>query len=287
MPDRVLKQVGCEPDEQPPIAQDRRRDEPDVDVEVLGGGIGPLRAQRIARQHGQIDRLTTAQPLLSLGQRKQRVDQLLLLLVLLERLAARLPERVGIGPGVGENHLEQRARRRQRRAQLVRGVGHEPPLRVVGSLERAQHPPRHQPAQPARDQRHDGQRDRRLDLQVVQVGDSLPVADIPDRGLASGRLQGPLDVRRQFRERARRRTDRLIDVRLPDLGRPGGNGLALDEERLDTGIRGGVRHERVGDRQQHRAAGQEQPAVEQGEPPTNGGLGMTQPIQSHRPSPIR
>ena len=100
--------------------------------------------------HGQVERVSTVDPLFALGEREQRVDQLLLLLVLLERLATRLPERVGGALRVGDDHLEQRARGGQRGAQLMRGVRHEPSLRVIGPLERAQHPAGHEPAQAPR-----------------------------------------------------------------------------------------------------------------------------------------
>jgi hypothetical protein len=130
-------------------------------------------AQGVPDDHCEVDRLAPVDSLIALGQGEQRVDQLLLLLVLLERVAAGLPERLGCGLWIGDHHLEQRPRGGQRCAQLMRGVGHESPLRVVGPLERAQHPPGDQPAQPAGDQGHDGQRDRGLDLELVQVGDPL------------------------------------------------------------------------------------------------------------------
>jgi hypothetical protein len=285
VPDRVLEQVRHEADEQPPIAQDQRRGERDVEVQVLGDRIALVRAQRVARHHGQVYRLAVAEPLLPLSQREQRVDQLLLLLVFLERVAARFPEFVGGGGGVGDHHLEQRAGGGQRRAQLVRGVGHEASLRVIRPFERTQHPPRHHPAQASRDQRHDGQRDRRLDLEVVQIGAPLAVAHELDGGLAARRLQDPLDVGRQLRPRCRR-----VDLLPRHVRRAAGPScLALDGE-LRTGFQAQrrVRHEPVSDRQKRGAAGEEQTAVEQGEPPPDGRLGSTQAVQpAHRPFPIR
>ena len=44
----------------------------------------------------------------------------------------------GAEPAVPE-HLEVGAQRGERRAQLVRGVGHEPALRALGRLERLEH----------------------------------------------------------------------------------------------------------------------------------------------------
>jgi hypothetical protein len=253
---------------------------------LCGDRIGFVHAHRLAGDNGQVDRVAAAESLLSLGQREQRVDQLLLLLVLLERIATRIAERVGGGRGIGHDHLEQRAGGGQRRAQLVRGVGHEPSLRVIGPLERPQHSPGHQPAQAPRDQRHDGQRDRRLDLEVVQIGASLPAAEVSDRGLTAGRLQGPLNVRRHLRPRCRR-----VDHGIEPSGSCRGSGDVLTQHRdLRTGFQslGRARDERVGDRQERGAAGQEQAAVEQREPPPDGGLGMAQPIDpAHRPSPIR
>jgi hypothetical protein len=67
VPDRVLDQVRDEPGEQPPISHDRGGRERDVKVQVLGERLDFVRAQRIARHHGQVDRLATAQPLLALG----------------------------------------------------------------------------------------------------------------------------------------------------------------------------------------------------------------------------
>jgi hypothetical protein len=284
VPDRVLDQVRHEPGEQPAISHDRGRGERDVEVQVRGGRIDLVAAQRVAGHHGHIDRLATAQPLLPLSQGEQRVDQLLLLLVLLERVATGLPELCGGGRGVGDHHLEQRAGGGQRRAQLVRGVGDEAPLRVVGPFQRAQHPPGHHPAQPTRDQRHDRQRDRRLDLQVVQIGASLAAAHEPDGRLASRRLQGLLDPGRQLGEGFDWPIGgRLTDHVRRDLLGPSGEAGATRIE-----ARGGARDERVGDRQERGAAGQEQAAVEQREPPPDGGLGTTQAIDSvHRPSPIR
>src|SRR5262249_44455860 len=49
--------------------------------------------------------------------------------------------------------------------------------------------------------------------------------------------------------------------------------------------RGGVRDEPVRDRQQRGAAGQEQAAVQQGQPPAHRGLRVAQP--GHLPSPMR
>jgi hypothetical protein len=159
------------PHPQSPVAGHDSREQLDVELESFG--VGLVLAHRVSDDHGEVDQLVVAGSLLALGEREERVDQLLLLLVLLERVATRLPERLSRGLRIGDHHLEQRPRGGQRRAQLVRGVRDEPPLRVVGALERAQHPPRDQPAQPSGDQRHDRQRDRGLDLEMMQVGDPL------------------------------------------------------------------------------------------------------------------
>ena len=165
MLDGVLKQVRDEADQQPSVAgRDSGRQ---VHVESDVRGVGPVRAQRVPDHDRQVDGLSVGDPLLPLGEREERVDQLLLLLVLLERVAAGLAERLGCGARVGDDHLEQRARGGQRRAKLMRRVGHEPSLRVVGSLERAEHPSGHQPPEGSGEDRHDGQRDGRLDLQLV------------------------------------------------------------------------------------------------------------------------
>jgi hypothetical protein len=106
--DRVLKQVGHEAGEQPAVAQERGRCECDVEVQVLGGRVDLVGAYRVAGHDGQVDRVAAAQPLLPLSQSEQRVDQLLLLLVLLECVAARFPEFVGARGRIGDHHLEQR-----------------------------------------------------------------------------------------------------------------------------------------------------------------------------------
>jgi hypothetical protein len=66
-------------------------------------------AQRVARHRGQVDGLAVVDALFALSQREQRVDQLLLLLVLLERVATRFPEGFGGCLRVGDHHLEQGA----------------------------------------------------------------------------------------------------------------------------------------------------------------------------------
>ena len=77
--------------------------------------------------------------------------------------------------------------------ELVAGAGHgQPRMQVVfgdrpgggGHLpQRAQHPACHQPAQRDGDDGHDGQRDRRLSQQLVQLGRML------GRGLSSQSAQ--------------------------------------------------------------------------------------------------
>jgi hypothetical protein len=273
---RVLEQIRDQPDQQPPVARHDSRDQLDVEIETIG--VGLVLAQRVLDDHGKVDQLMVVDSLLALGEREQCVDQLFLLLVLLERVATRLPERLTCGVRVGDHHLEQRARGGQRRAQLVRRIGHEPPLRVVGLLERTQHPPRDEPAQSSRDQRHDGQRDRGLDLKMMQIGDPLASASELHGGLAGRRLQHTPDRGRQYLRRRVRLGPGRGDV--VQRTRP----ICLRE---DAGrIRGqrGVRDEPVGDGQQRGAAGQEQPAVEQGQSPSHGGLRVTKP--AHLPSPI-
>jgi hypothetical protein len=148
-----------------------------------------MRSQRLPRDCGKVDRLAGAEPALSLSEHEQGVDQVLLLLALLQGLPARFPERVRRRRRVGDDHLEQRADRGQRGAEFMRGVGHEPPLAIQRLLQGCQHAPGHDPAQTARDDDHDRQRDRRLDLELIQVGNALVLAPEPDRGLAVGRLQ--------------------------------------------------------------------------------------------------
>ena len=80
VPNRVLDQVRDEPGEQTPISHDRGGRKRDVEVQVLGERLDFVRAQRIARHHGEVDRLATPQPLLPLGEREEGIDQLLLLL---------------------------------------------------------------------------------------------------------------------------------------------------------------------------------------------------------------
>ena len=94
-----------------------------------GGGRRP-------RRRGRRDRsLATAIPRCPCASASSGVDQLLLLLSLVEHLHARVAEGVDGRGRVADDHLEHRPRRGQRRAQLVRGVGDEPPLRVERRLE--------------------------------------------------------------------------------------------------------------------------------------------------------
>jgi hypothetical protein len=103
---RVLEQVRDQPDEQPAITADHRGCECDVELEPGRGGLRPMRSQRVLRDCGQVDRLSRAEPALSLSEHEQGVDQVLLLLALLERLPARFPEGVGRRRRVGYDHLE-------------------------------------------------------------------------------------------------------------------------------------------------------------------------------------
>jgi hypothetical protein len=262
---RVLEQIRDQPDEKPPVARHDGGDE--LDVEFEPSFIDLVLAQGVPGDRGQVDRLATVDALVPLGEREQRVDQLLLLLVLLERVAAGLPERLRRGRRIGDHHFEQRPRGGQGGAQLVRGIGDESPLRVVGPLERAQHPTGDQPTQAPGDQRHDGQRDRGLDLEIVQVGDPLARAHVLDCRSAGRRRELTLDLGGHHLER---RDGRTLAGR-KDPARIGGHRV--------------VRDETVGDRQEHGAASKEQPAVEQGESPAHRGLRLAQP--GHRPSPMR
>jgi hypothetical protein len=117
--DRVLEQVRDQPDEEPAIAADHRGCECDVEFEPGRAGLRAMRSQRVPRDCGKVDRLTWAEPALSLSEHEQGVDQVLLLLVLLERLPAGFPERVGRRRRVGDDHLEQCADCRQRRAEFM------------------------------------------------------------------------------------------------------------------------------------------------------------------------
>ncbi len=74
MPNRVLEQIRCEPDQQAPVARHRRRDQIDVEIEWLGLAAGAVLAQRVADDRGEVDRLVAADSLLALGEREQRVD---------------------------------------------------------------------------------------------------------------------------------------------------------------------------------------------------------------------
>jgi hypothetical protein len=104
--DGVLEQVRDEPNQQAPVAGHDGRSQLDVELQLELAGIGLVFAQGVPGDHGKVDRLATVDSLLPLGEREQRVDQLLLLLVLLERLATRLAEAVRGGARVGDNHLE-------------------------------------------------------------------------------------------------------------------------------------------------------------------------------------
>jgi hypothetical protein len=237
-----------------------------------------MRSQRLLGDRREVDRFATVEPALSLSEHEQGVDQLLLLLALLKRLPARFPERLGRRRRVGDDHLEQRAGRRQRRAELVGGVGNEAPLGIQRLLQGTQHAPGDEPTEAARDDDHDRQRDRRLDLELVQVGDPLLNAGEPDGGSAGGRLQDGPDPGGHVR---RRNADMVGPRRRADLKR----GPA---ER-------GVRDEGIGDGEQPGTAGEEESAVEQRESPADCRPGPPQPDPEpraafehrHRPSPIR
>ncbi len=85
---------------------------------------------------GEVEGLAALHPLLAAGQRQQRLDEPLLC-----RAEARAPrwqvgsQRLQRRVRVGERDLQQRPLRGQRRPQLVRGVGHEVPLRRERRLQ--------------------------------------------------------------------------------------------------------------------------------------------------------
>jgi hypothetical protein len=247
-----------------------------------------MRPQRLVGDRCEVDRFALVEPALSLGEHEQSVDQLLLLLALLERLPARFPESLGRRRRVGDDHLEQRAGRRQRRAELMGGVGNEAPLGIQRLLQRTQHAPGDEPTEAARDDDHDRQRDRRLKLELVQVGDPLLDAGELDSGSAGGRRQDAPDPRGYVRRRDAGTLGARRHAGLPRRTAPVPRGELGTAER-------GVRNEGVGDGEEPGTAGEEEAAVEQREAPADRRLGPPRPDPKHpaalearhRPSPIR
>ena len=213
---------------------------------------------RLAGDRGQVDPLPRFDPALPVGQGEERVDQLLLLGALVEHLLAGRPERAGRRLRVAQDQLKQRADRGQRRAELVRGVGDEPPLGVerafeatqkaidrVGELpelvlrslhrepfvqigfgyllgggghraQRRQHASGHDPAERGGYERHDRERDARLDHELMEIRDALDRTDAQDHAATRGRLQQSLD-----RWRQRFASGSALRRRRPDEAPPG------------------------------------------------------------------
>ena len=157
--------------------------------------------------------------------------------------------------------LEQPVERVPELPQLVVGAGQREPTvqvargdvarRVRDRAQRPQHTARHEPAEPDRDHGHDRERDRRLDQELMQRG----------VGLCVGLRHDLLGLGHRCRVRhAVDRGDTSDDA-----------GLAGSDEEVAAVA---VCDEEVGDRQQHRAAGEEEAAVEgrQAEPDTHASI---------------
>ena len=87
---------------------------------------------------GEVDGLTAVDPALAAREHEQRLDQAFLLLADGKQLLARVPVGLDAGVRIAQRELEQGALERERRAQLVRRVGDELPLRIEGRLEAAE-----------------------------------------------------------------------------------------------------------------------------------------------------
>ena len=121
------------------------------------------------------------------------------------------------------------------------------------------------------------ERDRGLDLELVQLADLLLGFHEPQEFLTGGRLHdaaGPQEARSASSGWAAA----TGSCRSPEGGASTLPPRQRWRRRVDAPASGDlVRDEHIGHRQQRGAADQEHAAVEQREPPANRGLGVTQP----------
>jgi hypothetical protein len=135
VPQRILDQVRDEALDQAPVARDGGHVERGDGLDPPHRRLGLVSTHHLAGDLGQVEGGGAIDSPLPLREREQGVDQLLLLRALLEDFGACLPEALDRGIAIAHHHLEQRADRREGSAQLVRGVGDEPPLGVEGTLQ--------------------------------------------------------------------------------------------------------------------------------------------------------
>ncbi len=147
--------------------------------------------------------------------------------------------------------------------------------------ERAQHLAGHEPSEQSREDRHDAERDRGFDLELVQLIHPLLRFREPQELLPGGRLHEADNGSRHVR-----RHRQLVKIRDRDRIAPGGRCLNPAVPPATEGDARGsadpVGDERIGHRQQRGAADQEQASVQQRQAPPNRRLGVAQPRNDAR-----
>ena len=132
----VVEQVRDGPVEPPADPLDQHRFEARREAHAGRVARGPLHRggdELVERQHLELGhRLLLAREVDEVGDEQGQ------LLELGDDVGPQPLAVVRVQPAAAE-HLEVRAQRGQRRAQLVRGVGHEPPLRALGRRQRLEH----------------------------------------------------------------------------------------------------------------------------------------------------
>jgi len=128
-----VHQVGYQPVQQGRVAGDRGRFGVLSDQDAVGRRF----ADRLAYQDVEVHRLRGLQPVLSLGEDEQAVDQPLVAPVDLEQFVPH-PGKSFRG-GIVQADFDCGPLNGQRGTQFVRGVGDESALAVHGSLDAFQH----------------------------------------------------------------------------------------------------------------------------------------------------
>ena len=131
----VVDEVGDEPFDEARVASGRGRRQLRADLETAALRLRAPRKEHLLTQGGEVELFLPLKTRLPARQGEERVDQALLARFGIEELLADLAQRLGAGVGIGERHFQQGALVGERGAQLVGGVGDEPPLRLERRLE--------------------------------------------------------------------------------------------------------------------------------------------------------
>jgi len=135
---RVVDEVDHEAFDKIGLARRAGRRQPRAQPDAADVGVGPPGRHHLPHHLGQVERLADVQPGLAAGEGEQRVDQPFLLLAGDEHPLVRGAQGLDRGVGVRQRDLDDDPLPGQRGAQLVRGVGDEPALRLERRLQPGQ-----------------------------------------------------------------------------------------------------------------------------------------------------